>query len=262
MRISRLLFILLLQISLFAEIPDSPPEPYPRTIPQGLNVRLKESEIKYIEGKIPPVITPLYILHDDSRHSRMLKAELARKWGEYDTSLEYLDDIKDNLLVKEIIFVDYKNLNELKKARVKNTPEVLPAYRLSVAGNFIPFPSTCFACDTWPLLSTNAIINKNSYLPELWIKKVNFLNEKAENKIRHYALYYISLNKLDINEYTNKICTRCDNYLRHCDCNDNTGFWNRQIRYSLLEEFPSYVPPRIIYPTKPITKMPWETVDE
>ena len=241
--------------------PEPPPKAYPETIPQGANIRLREENIKYIEGKIPHVIAPLYILYDESRRSRMLKAELGRDWRSYDKSLKHLDHIRKNLLVREIIWVNYIDIKQLRDAKVKETPETLPAYRLSPVGEFTTFPSKCFVCDTWPLLSVNAIINKDSYLPALWLKKVEYLNKQIEYKTEAYSLYYIRMNNLDINKYTKKYCTRCDKYLSYCECEASSGFWNREMMYSLLEKLPSYVPPRVIYPSKPTTEMPWEIIN-
>jgi len=247
-------------------MPSEPPLPEPRDrdiVNSGKVISWEDIDVpRYYRHEFDKIVDSLYIVYDDSRESRMLIDELERDWSSYDDSLEGIDQLRDNLPVKEIILVDFKDIKALNDNRIRNELSRYPAYRFGVAGDIKSFPTTAFTCDTWPLYTIQALAYQNSTIPKVWIKKVSKIDILYKNIKKEYDRQFLLLNNLDINEYTIQQCTRCELPVAKCECNLYYGNWKRNIIMTKLKKHPRYWPPVAIYPPKPETRMPWEYVNE
>ena len=146
--------------------PTPPPKPsfglYPwggtDIIRNGQVIQWDSSEIyRYNINQYYIVKQPMYIIVDDNKESKMLLNELGRDWSSYDKSLAYLDEIRGDLPIRSLRIIHYTDIRELDKNNIKGEVDTYPAYRFTTAGEMKSFPSTAFACDTWPLLTVESL---------------------------------------------------------------------------------------------------------
>lgn len=248
-----------------AKLPEPPPMPFPEEVINN-GIIVGEDDINtygYYANSYREIVQPFYIVYDDSRESKMMLRELERDWSSYDKSLEKIDELRDNLPVRELILIDYKDIKALDKHKIRNEVKKYPAYRSSASGEIKSFPSTAFACSTWPLLTIDALGNQASNRVEVWLKKASKIEFLHKSRLDSYNRQFILLKNLDLNKYTYRECNRCSNELFSCKCSEHYyGSWSRNFKQEELNKHPRYYPPIAIYPPKPETRMPWEYVNE
>jgi len=254
------------QPDITVEIPKEPPLPIPETkdiIGPATIVSWEDIKIsKFYQSKYQEIISPLTIVYDDSDESKMLLKELNRDWSSYDKSLEKIDELRDNLPVREINLVHYTDFKGLQKHKIHNEVRDYPAYRFSSAGDIKSIPRTAFSCTTWPLYTIQALAYQNCNLVEIWVLKAARIEILHKSLFDKYNKQFLLFNSLDFNEYTTHICTRCDELIGECECDQYYGSWRKDIVVEKLKNNPRYYPPIAKYPTKPETRMPWEYVNE
>lgn len=247
-------------------IPDSPPQPIPRKIiaPSKKIVWRDEYIAKYRRHVLEETISPLVIVYDDERNSRLMLKELTWSWSEEDSSLKKYDLIQQELPVRELTLIHYLDFDKLKKNKVDmSKTNTFPCYRFSVAGDMKVFPNKTFSAITWPLLTVQALSYKNSNLVDVWMEKATSLGAIHEKCLEEYNQQFIMLNNISIRDYVFRLCTTCREEIYECECySQEWGSWRRTYKQDELSKLERYYPPIVIYPKKPVVEMPWENIDE
>ncbi len=189
--------------------------------------------------EVEPITAPrrLFVIHDDSRESKMLVRELNRDWAKH--GLHDLARIAEELrpqveLVHQHDDGAYRRLTGF------------PFWRLGERGSLNRFDERAFHDTGRPLLTLAAIHHNSTVDLKPWKIECERLTDKAEEKHLHAVNAWLRIAAPDRVNRTASEWGLAENYQ-----------WLRvQSEFAGCVGFPAFVAPKL--PKSPLKLMPWE----